>query len=139
MISNVQHRLISGLSADNNQPALCGILTKKKKNARKRIFTAVYVHTHKVAINLLVNELQKLLCKNKCLLDGWVLKRALYNINLEDAKARVNSTTSSLSLYMTNPCILCNFASVCLAASRLTVHCCRHLWRRLLSSESFNF
>ena len=55
-------------------PSLHGILTKK--NARKRFFTAVYVHIHKVAINLLVNELQRLLRKNKCLLNGWLMAAA---------------------------------------------------------------
>ena len=54
--------------------SLFGILTKK--NAQKRFFTAVYVHIHKVVINLLVNELQRLLCKNKCLLDGWLMAAA---------------------------------------------------------------
>ena len=55
--------------------SLYGILTKK--NAQKRFFTAVYVHRHEVAIKLLVNEPQRLLCKNKCLLDGWLMAAAV--------------------------------------------------------------
>ena len=39
-------------------------------------FTAVHVHVHEVVINLLVNDLQRLLCKNKCLLDGWLMAPA---------------------------------------------------------------
>ena len=47
-----------------------------KKNGQKRFLTSVNVHIHEIAMNLLVNELQRLLCKNKCLLDGWLMAAA---------------------------------------------------------------
>ena len=62
------------VSVVNLLTSLYGIL--RKKNAQKRFFTAVCIHIHKVAINLLVNELQRLLCKNKCLLDSWLMAAA---------------------------------------------------------------
>ena len=62
------------VSVVNLLTSLHGILTEK--NAQKRFFTAVYVHIHEIAINLSGNELQRLLCKDKCLLVGWLMAAA---------------------------------------------------------------
>ena len=64
------------VSVVNSLTSLFGILTKNKKMPEKDFLTAVYVRIHKVVISLLVNEQQRLLCKNKCLLDGWLMAAA---------------------------------------------------------------
>ena len=62
------------VSVVNSVTSLHGILTKN--NTRKDFFTAVYVDINEVLINVLINELQRLLSKNKCLLDGWLMAGA---------------------------------------------------------------